>query len=94
MKPVISNTFRDDFIIAEGFGEKAVRDTYKRCQEWKGDVEMFGALVITLNHRIWDLYETNEPMARVYNELWSEAHRFAQETFKGDDARRYFELTD
>lgn len=95
MQELPSNTFRQDFLIAERLGEGAIRDTFNRCErEWIKDPAMFAAFVVTLNHRIWDLYKSNEQLARVYNELWDKANTKAWETFKDEDARLYFQLTD
>ena len=92
--PLPPNTFWQDFTIADKFGEEAVRDTYKRSQHWLSDVDMWSALVVVLNHKIWKLYQTNEPLARVYDELWKEAHAKGWDTYKGEEAKRYFDLTD
>lgn len=87
--------FMQDFLIAERFGVEAVKDTYKRAfAEWKDNVEYFASLVLTLNHRIWALYKTNDAMARVYNDLWMKADRFGQKNFKGEDAAYYFQFLD
>ena len=68
---VLNTTFWLDFSIADRFGEEAVRDTYERAfNEWKSDIRYMTALCIVLNHKIWQLYEVNEKLARVYDELW------------------------
>lgn len=90
-----NNTFWSDFSIADRFGYRAIRDTYKRSQHYISDPGMYAALVVTLNHKIWSHHEGGDvATARVYNELWAEAHDRALETFTGDDARLYFKLTD
>lgn len=87
--------FMMDFRIADKFGESAIRDTYKRAfNEWKDNVEYFASFVMTLNHQIWNWYEKNEKVARVYDELWKKAHSFGSEHFKGDDASYYFSFLD
>ena len=87
--------FMNDFMIANHFGEKAIRDTYKRAfNEWKDNVEYFSSLVLTLNHLIWAYYEKDEKLAKVYNELWENADRFGSNHFKGDDATYYFNFLD
>lgn len=64
-------TFFQDFSIADAFGLSAVEDTYKRAfEEWKSNVVYITELVIVLNHKIWQHYEKNRPLAELYNKLW------------------------
>lgn len=77
---VENTTFWLDFSIADKFGESAIRDTYKRAFEgWKEDIRYMTALCIVLNHKIWQLYETNDKLARVYDELWKQTDGFILE---------------
>ena len=70
----VSTTFRMDFDIAERFGIDAVKDTYRRSLNgWKHDIRYMADLVMTLNHKIWQHYQTNEKLAKVYNDMWAEA---------------------
>lgn len=88
-------TFWSDFTIADAFGEKAVRDTYKRAfNEWKTDKEYITELVMILNWKIWALAPTNEPLARIYEELWMEADKWCLDNLKGDDLAYYIKTTD
>lgn len=90
-----SNTFYEDFIIAEKFGIDAILDTAKRAsREWIYDPYMFAALVIALNQRLWALYKTNEPVAKVYEKLYFEANSKAYNKYKGEDLDIYWNLTD
>lgn len=88
--------FMQDFIIADAFGEKAVRDTYKRAKrEWKDNVNYFASLVMTLNHRLWIHYEHgNEGMAKLYDELWKDADAWGCSHFTGKDAEYYYSFLD
>ena len=87
--------FMQDFPIADRFGEKAVRDTYNRAfKEWKDNVEYYASFVMTLNHQIWNHYQTNKKLARVYDELWKKAHAYGSDHFKGKDAEYYFSFLD
>ena len=89
------STFWTDFSIAEVFGETAIRDTYKRAvKEWAEYVEYMAELTLVLNWKIWNLYVIDKDMAKLYEELWIEHDNFCWETFKGDDIRRYWEITD
>lgn len=49
---------------------------------------------MVLNWKIWQHYEHNEPLARLYNTLWERAAQYAQETLKGDELTYYFVTTD
>ena len=72
-----------------------VRDTYRRvCEEWRGNVEYYTEFVLALNAKIWQHYKTNEPLARVYNELWRDACTWAVENLKGDELAYYYRTTD
>ncbi len=88
-------TFWLDFTIAERFGVAAIKDTYKRAfKEWKGNYKYLTELVMVLNWKICQHYEDNEPIARVYNELWEEADLYAQENLHGEEAKYFFRTTD
>ena len=88
-------TFFSDFTIADKFWEKAIRDTYQRAfVEWKNNVKYFTEFVVALNWKIWERYEKDESVARVYNDLWQEADAYACENFKGDDFNYFYRLTD
>ena len=96
MNEMIGNTFWMDFTIADAFGVNAIKDTFNRAfKEWKSDYKMLTALVITLNHKIWQHYEAkNDKLASLYDELWRKADRYACDTLK-DNALQYFiEVTD
>lgn len=92
----LQTTFYQDLTIAELMGgAEAVRETFERVNKaWRMDAAYYGEFVIALNHKIWQHYETNEPLARVYNELWEIADDWAKDNYKGDDAEIYFDLTD
>jgi hypothetical protein len=89
-------TFYSDFTIAELVeGANGVKDTLKRVvKAWKNDVSYMAELVVVLNHKIWEHYETNEPLARVYDKLWRETDDFCREHFKGEDLSYYFNFID
>lgn len=88
------NTFRQDFLIAERFGINAIIETAKiATKEWFDNPYMFAALVITLNHRLWDLHQTNPYVAEVYEQLYFNADNKSCE-YTGEDADIYFALTD
>lgn len=88
-------TFWQDFTIADRFGVSAIKDTFKRAfNEWKSDYKYLTELVMVLNWKIWQHYETNDKYAELYNELWDEADLYAMENLKGDEAAYFFRTTD
>ena len=88
-------TFWEDFSIADRFGISAIKDTYKRAfNEWNSNVEYITELVIVLNHKIWQHYQHNETLARVYDELWRECDDWCRKNLKGDDLSYYYSTTD
>lgn len=92
-KPI--TTFWQDFSIADNFGVKAVKDTYKRAfSEWKTNYKYLTELVMVLNWKIWQHYEGNEKLARVYNDLWGEADAWACENLKGEELSYFYSTTD
>lgn len=91
----MQTTFIEDFIIADPFGAAAVRDTYRRAfNEWKNNYVYLTELVIALNYGIWRNYEKNEPLARVYNELWGKADHYALSHLKGEELKFFLNVTD
>ena len=92
-KPI--TTFWGDFSIAEKFGVKAVNDTFKRAfEEWKDNYKFLTELVMVLNHKIWQWYEKNDELARVYNALWEEADNYGCENLKGEELDYFYETLD
>lgn len=98
MESLAENTFYMDFTIADVFGVNAVKDTYKRAfKEWKTDYKMLTALVVTLNHKIWEHYEATpkrQDLVELYNNLWTQAEEYAITHLKGGDLEYYLEVTD
>lgn len=87
--------FWQDFTIADRFGVSAIKDTYERAFEgWKDNVEYYASLVMTLNHKIWEWYEKDEAVAKLYNELWMRADDYGRDNFKGKEAEYYFNFLD
>lgn len=88
-------TFWEDFSIADVFGIDAVKDTYNRAfKGWKDNYEYLTELVMVLNWKIWQHYEKNEPLARVYNELWQQADLYAVENLKDEELEYFYRTTD
>lgn len=92
-KPI--TTFYEDFSIADRFGIAAVKDTYKRGLEsakFMGYKELT-EFVMTLNWKIWEHHEQNEPLAKLYNDLWEEADLYAVENLKEDELFYFYQTT-
>ena len=88
-------TFFQDFSIADAFGVNAIKDTYERGLEYaKTDYKVLTEFVMVLNWKIWEHYETNEALARVYNDLWEKADAFAMDYLTGDELSYFFRTTD
>ena len=88
-------TFYMDFSIADKFGVEAIRDTYQRAFEsWHEDIIYFTELVMVLNWKIYEHYESNTPLARLYEDLYFEADRWAQLNLEGEQLEYYYTTTD
>ena len=91
----VKTSFYGDFTIADAFGEEGVRDTYKRCFEsWKDDYKYLTELYLVLNHKIWELYEVNKSLAKVYDELWRNLGCWCDENFTKDELSYFYETID
>lgn len=88
-------TFFSDFSIADAFGINAIKDTYKRGLEYaKTNYKVLTEFVMVLNWKIWEHYQTNEAIARVYNDLWEQAREYAESHLKDGELNYYYETTD
>lgn len=96
METEFSTTFWSDFSIADAFGVKAIKDTYKRAfKEWKDDYKYLTDLVIVLNHKCWQHYEKgNTEYSQLYEKLYYEAHDYALDNLKGEELSYYLRVTD
>ena len=96
MNEMVDNTFWMDFTIADAFGVNAIKDTFNRAfKEWKSDYKMLTALVVILNHKIWQHYEHhNDDFAKLYDNLWRQAEDYALTNLKGEGLKYYYEITD
>lgn len=88
-------TFYTDFSIADNFGLTAIKDTFKRAfDSWKENHIYLTELVMALNWKIWEHYETNKRIAELYNELWQKADEYAVNNLKGEQLKYYYRTTD
>lgn len=88
-------TFWQDFSIADAFGTNAIQDTYNRAfNEWKGNYIYLTELVMVLNHKIGQWYQTNDAYAKLYDELWGKADEYACTHLKGEELSYFYSTTD
>lgn len=77
------------------FGVDAIRDTYSRAfEEWKENYKYLTELVMILNWKIWEHYESNKTYAEVYDELFHKAQAYAWENLKGEELQYFYSTTD
>ena len=92
------STFASDFAIAEWYGADSVNDTFNRTtKEWLSNVKYFAEIVMTLNAFCWRWYEwegEESELGKLFSDLYYRANELAYDTYEGEDARMYFELTD
>lgn len=87
-------TFYEDFSIAEPFGVSAIIDTYNRAfKEWRDDIKYLTELVMVLNWKIWEHYETHRSLAKVYEGMWSKTTDWVFAHKTGDDLDYFLEIT-
>lgn len=91
----MKTTFWQDFSIADRFGLKAIQDTYNRAfAEWKDNYIYLTELVLVLNHKIWQHYESNKKYAELYNKFWEKADSYACEHLKGEELQYFYRILD
>lgn len=93
-KPI--TTFYEDFSIADRFGTTAVLDTYKRGLETAKSLgyKYLTEFVMALNWKIWEHYEHDEQLAKLYDDLWQKADLYASEHLKGEELAYFYRTTD
>lgn len=88
-------TFFQDFSIADKFGVDAIKDTYERAfAEWKHDYKYLTELVMVLNWKIFEHYESNDEYGRLYDSLWRQADEYACNNLTGDELSYFYQTTD
>lgn len=88
-------TFWSDFSIAERCGISAIKDTFNRAfSEWKTNTEYITELSLVLNHKIWQWYEKDETIGRLYDTLWRQVDQWCCDNLTGADAEYYYRTTD
>lgn len=90
-------TFWQDFTIAEHYGLEAIEDTYERAfNEWKDNYVYLTELVLVLNWKIWQWYDTlgDCAMARLYNGLWKKAQDYGYNNLKDEELTYFWRTLD
>lgn len=89
-------TFWQDFSIADMFGAKAIKSTYKQSfKAWKHSTEYITELVMVLNWKMWFHAEhRNDTLSKLYQQLWEEADGWCLDHLKGNDLIYYIRTTD
>lgn len=92
-------TWLMDFDIADHFGEKAIKDTYKNALKfWKKDIVAIAQLYVALNMRLWFWYEKgNEKYAKIYDELFYKLRDYVYSEkphYTKEELNTFFRITD
>ena len=89
-------TFWDDFTIAERFGVKAIKDTYKNAfQSWKHDIVFIVELVLVLNWKM--LYMDERHMTEksvMYYKCWVELSNWCERHLEAGAYEYFILVTD
>lgn len=89
-------TFWSDFTIADAFGDKAIKDTFKRAfKEWKTDKVYVTELAIVMNLKCWFWYDKgNQERSKLYADYYYKVRDWCINHLKGDDLKYYLDITD
>lgn len=88
-------TFWQDFSIADRFGATAVQDTFNRAfAEWKSNYIYLTEMVMVLNHKIWQWYQKNDELSKLYDKLWKQADEYACDNLKDNELSYFYQTTD
>ena len=93
-KPITS--FYRDFSIADKFGKSAILYTYKGIEKNLKSLHYtyITELTMVLNWKIWQHYEKDDSIARLYNDLWQKMCMYVEENFNEDELKYYYRTTD
>ena len=91
-------TLYEDFNVADLFFNQdhySVTDTFNRAfNECKNDAVYLTELVMVLNCKVLEHYETNRDLSEVYNHLWEVADEYACKHLKGKDLEYFYKTID
>jgi hypothetical protein len=63
-------------------------------RSWGSNLEFMCEWVVALNQKIWQHYDTNNELAKVYEELWMSADDYCRKHFKGEELSEYYAYID
>ena len=87
-------TFYMDFSIADKFGVKAIKETYKNAFNfWKDDYEYLTELVMVMSWKSFEHIE-NVELCKLYSDLYYKTDSYALKHLKGDKLTYYIRTTD
>ena len=85
----------DDFCFADRDGLSAVRNTYRNAMRYnKDDYIALTELVMILNWKIWQHYNKDKELAKLYNDLWEKTDEYAMNNLKDDELKYFLRTTD
>lgn len=88
-------TFYEDFSIADNFDSAAIKDTFNKAfNQWKNDYKYLTELVMILNWKIWEHYESNNEYANLYTKFYEKSRDYALENLSGDELKYFIKTTD
>ena len=95
-KPI--TTCYTDFSIADNFGEKAIKDTYKMAiDNWKNDIKYLTEIAMALNWKSWEHADGNKEYCSLYNDLFYEVQEMVlgdNSNYSKEDIAYYLKTTD
>lgn len=88
-------TLWEDFSIADRFGDAAIEDTYNRvCDQYQTNYKVMTELILVLNHKIWQHYQNNVEIAKLYQQLWQDTDSWCVENLTGKQLDYYYQTLD
>lgn len=90
-------TFWQDFTIAEAFGEESIKQTFDNAiKSWGDDYIFMTELSLVMNHKLWELYQKRQNLAKLYEKLWLEVEDYVFDHFAKNEAaiQYYVDKTD
>ena len=83
-------TFYTDFSLSDPYGIVAVTETYnKRFEDSKSNVVNMTELVLVLQWKVYEHYDSNKILSRFYQSMWEVTDRWCRENFNGNDLKYY-----
>ena len=90
----MKTTYWGDFRVC-GYNIDAIKDTYKRALLLAKEDRIYGTeLAMVLNWLMWFYADTNDKVARVYQDLWADLDGYIVNNWKGEDLSYYLRTTD